>query len=176
MGRKSEFSTRSIKLLILANAGFYSEKKLFYRIKDQILERFGIPDGYDLQIIEHYCYACDGLGCFRCDKGVWDRKKWYLLRYKLGSHVFHQPVRTLPPGYDIRNDLREIVKGKIRHNFVDPREAQRAALCLIRKYDTKLWFKIHKTRLGKAFYPLRTRIVWGWRQLWNRKFYRDLPF
>lgn len=172
--------SKDIELLSLANAGSYPYKLKFYQVKDFILERYGIPDGYDLQILEDACYNCDGAGCWRCDKGVWSRRQWYLLRFKLGRHVFHQPVGFLPAQYDRQKDLRETIKGRICHAPVDYRLAERAAFRLMRKYQPILWLWVHKDRLWRALYLLRVRTVWAWRRLLDRLYKhdsdREVPF
>lgn len=171
---------KDLEALRLANAGAYACKRDFYRLKDRILEQYGDPDGYDLQIIEDLCFNCNGDGCWRCDKGVWDRRTFYLLRYHVGGLVFHKPERFLPPQYDRQEDLRETIKGRIRHDEVDHRLAQRAAFRLMRKYHPALWLRVHKSRLRRALYPLKVRVVWAWRQRWTRLFKknldREIPF
>lgn len=157
-----------LEALRLANAGAYCHKREFYQVKDHLLEQYGVPDGYDLQIIEDPCYNCNGTGCWRCDKGVWARRTFYLLRFRIGSHVFHKPERFLPPAYGRQKDLRETVKGRIRHSEVDYRQAQKAAFRLMRKYCPALWFRVHKNRLGRALYHRKVRIVWSWRRKWAR--------
>lgn len=157
---------RDLEALRLANAGAYTYKREFYQVKDHLLEQYGVPDGYDLQVIEDICYNCNGDGCWRCNKGVWARRTFYLLRFRIGSRVFHKPEWFLPPAYDRQKDLRETIKGRIRHAEIDYRQAQRAAFRLMRKYRPALWLWVHKNRLGRALYPLKIRIVRACRRHW----------
>lgn len=76
------------------------DKRRFYAMKDRILSRFGIEDGFDIQHIEgKQCWSCDGTGglwepggCWRCLDGWYKRPVWVTLqRYKLGRYTFHLP-------------------------------------------------------------------------------------
>lgn len=78
-------------------------KKDFYELKQRILQRFGTPDGHDVQHIPgKECYGCDGTGifkyseydtCERCYGSGWYKQPvWVVLRrYRFGRYVFHSP-------------------------------------------------------------------------------------
>jgi|GEM_PF-2821193 len=137
---------QDMPLLILANAGNYREKRRFYALKDALLESFGALQGYDLQIIEDLCWNCDGAGCRRCVGGVWNRRRVYLLRFRLHGRIFHRPVPILPQ--DLRGEEPcEKIHGYIRHPQVDSHRAQAAAMRLLYRYDRKEWAKILRNRL-----------------------------
>jgi hypothetical protein len=75
-------------------------KDAFYKVKDQILQRWGEPDGTDLQHISKVCFTCDGSGsyyrkgdCRKCYGTGKFEEFWTLLqRYKLGGYSFHKPL------------------------------------------------------------------------------------
>lgn len=65
---------------------------VFYRAKDIILARYGKEDGFDLQVIEHTCWDCDGDGCDRCNgTGVYRTVYVKLAVTRFGPFKFHSP-------------------------------------------------------------------------------------
>lgn len=86
-------------LLFIANS---TPSRSFYVLKNDLLKRFGTPDGCDIQHIVKWCWSCEQTGihkgyygeqkCFKCDgTGIYDNALIRLLRFRLGSHVFHIP-------------------------------------------------------------------------------------
>lgn len=80
----------------------------WYSLKDKLIKKFGVNNGYDLQFIPgKKCNSCSGTGkftkylfgsaykepCWRCTAG-WYKLPIYVLleRNKVGDHVFHKPI------------------------------------------------------------------------------------
>lgn len=86
------------------SAGAWVYRYAFYQLKNTILEKYGHEADYDLQHIEKKCHSCDGKGnhprgqCYRCNSGVYQRKKVVLKRWILNGCVFHKPVGELDSG------------------------------------------------------------------------------
>lgn len=87
------------------SAGEWAYKSSFYKLKNELLLKYAHEADYDLQHIVKTCHSCDGKGnhhtgsqCYRCDKGVYARKKVILKRWILNGAVFHQPVGELVDG------------------------------------------------------------------------------
>jgi hypothetical protein len=86
-------------LLFNANSGCKSRD--FYALKKEILKKFGVCDGYDIQFIEgKKCYTCGGNGkywndeeCWNCTDG-WYKQPFYsvLERRKIDTYIFHIPL------------------------------------------------------------------------------------
>lgn len=83
------------------SAGAWWCQRAFYALKNQLLEKYGHPADYDLQIIKKQCYACGGTGrfrdmrCNRCDNGIYQIRKVVLKRFILNNQLFHKPVGNL---------------------------------------------------------------------------------
>jgi hypothetical protein len=112
------------ELFHLANSATYPEKRdIFYPLKHELLRKYGIPDGWDLQIINNKCWDCNGSGecfydqsdCYACDgTGIYSQCSIRLDRYRLGDRVYHIPQSTgiEPSGY------KNKIEGLIRHETV----------------------------------------------------------
>jgi hypothetical protein len=97
-------------------------QRQFYALKDELLKRFGTPDGFDIQHIVRTCYSCDGTGihmgyygaesCFRCNDGIYDEALVKLLRFKLGSYTFHIPDGRIESGV---LPFPPTIEGYVRH-------------------------------------------------------------
>lgn len=91
-------------LRVCNSAGAWTFKYSFYKLKNNILERYGHEADYDLQHIKKKCYSCDGKGnhvrgkCWNCDKGVYSRKDVVLKRYLINGAIFHKPIGELYNG------------------------------------------------------------------------------
>ena len=105
----------------------------FYPYKAQILKRYGIPDGYDVQHIQKECWHCDGSGidpytpgyvsraggwteiyCDRCcGSGFYRDTTHYLQRYRFGDRIYHTPK----PKDELIGDERQGIQGFIEHSF-----------------------------------------------------------
>lgn len=87
------------------SAGYWAYRPAFYKLKNQLLEKYGHEADYDLQHIEKKCYSCGGTGWYRennrcqnCNKGIYSRKDIVLKRFLLNGYIFHQPIGELEPG------------------------------------------------------------------------------
>lgn len=181
-------------------AGDYS----WYLVKDRIMRRVAFPDGADMQLlppkpcwnctvgIVHwralsdggpiYCRQCDGRGNYRPERLV------QLLRFKLGSHVFHKPgdsvsnlaarledpeeadpVAAFRDGVAARWGAKERIEGLIRHDrnkHPDLGYWSRVVLELL--FNTRHMLRVmrrHYPRVWKTWvlrktYRLRERMGW----------------
>lgn len=91
------------------NADGWEDRKLFYVLKNEILDKYGIENGYDIQVLNKHCYGCDGTGvwnyyyhgdndetCLKCNgTGVYSSKHIVLKRYILNKVLFHKPLGEL---------------------------------------------------------------------------------
>lgn len=120
--------------LYLANSsppGGRELRQRFYAMKQRICERYGTPDGYDIQHFDgKKCFGCDGTGiheywdsgdqdyCWKCGGSGWfKRERWVTLkRWRVGNRVFHQPdgVSYEKPTPVLRNITFE---GFIQHGY-----------------------------------------------------------
>lgn len=153
----------------LANAhpSNYWKKAWWFSFKEKFLARYAMRDGYDLQIIEHTCYACDGAGgCPRCTDGIYHRAEVSLQRWVFpNGDVYHKPASYLPAG---RPEIyKSQIQGLIRHRDISESVAIRAALRLFFRYDRALFWKLLDTYYGmgairsvidRKTYRLRWRI------------------
>lgn len=93
----SELTAKDLKWFQLANAcpapGFYAFKKRF-------LQRFAVPDGFDLQRVPKMCRVCDGSGYYLLDvecrscggDGIHHVNEHWLQRWDLAGTVYHVPL------------------------------------------------------------------------------------
>lgn len=89
------------------SAGAWHYKQSFYRLKNEILQKYGHEADYDLQVIKKPCYSCNGTGKFKSDwkmtetcwscngSGIYQTKKVVLKRWVLNGAIFHQPIGDL---------------------------------------------------------------------------------
>lgn len=84
------------------SAGTWCYRSAFYKLKNELLEKYGHEADYDLQHIVKRCYSCDGKGnhhtghrCWNCNNGVYARKDVLLKRFLLNGRLFHQPIGEL---------------------------------------------------------------------------------
>lgn len=115
--------------------GYQKEKEAFYQLKTKLLNRFGIRDGYDMQLLPPVrCRRCRGTGrvyeedeqevidCEDCDgTGNYHDTAYVVLnRFRLGRFVFHQPFaryrrHTLPELFVyLLDDPNRQIQGKTR--------------------------------------------------------------
>ena len=140
--------------LINANATGY-----WYRWKDILLHRYGVPDGFDTQRLEAPCWSCggtgwwgtDGNGCECCDcvDGVHHVTRTKLWRWQIEGFVFHRPdeariwndselvaiERTVFD--DEHNKWHRRIIGRVQHRPTHPalsREAEAWLLLLLGQY------------------------------------------
>jgi hypothetical protein len=104
-------------LLHIANRSIKGQQQrfidAFYRIKDLLLKKYGVEDGYDIQKIPgKKCNSCGGTGhharysnmppyrvydwvaCYHCYGGWYRFPKWICLqRYTFNGYHFHRPLK-----------------------------------------------------------------------------------
>lgn len=92
-------------LRVCNSGGAWAYKQSFYKLKNEILEKYGHEADYDLQTIKKKCYTCNGTGrhhsgnaCWNCTNGVYSTKKVVLKRYLINGAIFHNPVGELFAG------------------------------------------------------------------------------
>lgn len=168
------------KLLHIANSYPSAiDKERFYAMKSRILQRWGTPDGRDIQHIEgKQCWTCYGSGiyvgiywisgdewqdtCNRCFGSGWFKSPvWVVLeRYRIGNFVFHQPTDRLYKAPESLEPTNQI-EGYIEHRDYGWRKPIWAAIVLGLIFDWKLAW------LGLKGEANSTRIVQRWHR-WKR--------
>jgi hypothetical protein len=98
---------------LLHHANRHTKSESFYKIKDEILTRYGKQVGYDIQHIPgKTCNSCGGRGqhpkysntppykiydwadCYHCWGGWYKFPKWICLaRIEFGTYIFHKPLK-----------------------------------------------------------------------------------
>jgi len=91
------------------SGGAWAYKSAFYKLKNELLLKYGHEADYDLQHIVKKCYSCGGTGwysevnrCRNCDNGVYARKDVILKRWILNGAIFHQPLGELTGSNSIK--------------------------------------------------------------------------
>lgn len=90
-------------------------RESFYALKTELLNRYGVKDGVDIQYIEKpcFCYGKYGNRCYKCGGSYVFERKWIRLqRWRFVDYSFHQPLETL---YSPREALNVTIKGYIEH-------------------------------------------------------------
>lgn len=92
-------------LRVCNSGGAWAFRSSFYKLKTQILEKYGHEADYDLQTIKKKCYTCNGTGqhrsgnaCWNCTNGIYQTKKVVLKRFLINAAIFHNPVGELFAG------------------------------------------------------------------------------
>lgn len=113
-----ELDHKSIHWFHLCNCSTFSYKQSFYAFKARFLHRFGTPDGWDEQRINHECWTCGGTGlfeghstCRRCDgEGIYRTSFVWLARYELAGRIYHipdeRPPHVVKPVYKFTGYIR----------------------------------------------------------------------
>lgn len=155
-------------LLHHGNTGYRCQK--FYDIKNMLLDKYGIPEGIDVQLIYgKECISCEGTGiyhgyygsqyCYRCaGSGMYkDDRIVKLLKIKFGKYSFHKPIQsTILTTYnkDIIHPQPNIY-GYITHEKSKYCSLARFILFLVyEKSYLKRWWK--ETGNGWRVYPFRS--------------------
>jgi len=157
----------------LANSGTYSGKQSFYsNVKTIILDKFGIFDGYDQQIIKKECWSCHGTGlykhywyecgelmcikqekCYSCIKGVYSTRQFFLKRYILNENIYHIPCDFEPIVGPIKNKINGIIK----HETVNSEQAYRAYIILLFLYNKNKFYCLIKDMIQEE---IRLKTNW----------------
>lgn len=178
------------RMLRSANSGDHPWKRQwFYPFKERLLDRYGIPDGYDLQVLPgKVCFRCSGdrhdpylwdedqnqpEPCDRCGGSGWwlPPKNVYLHRFKLWGGVFHTP-RMQPPASPFHPLVEEPVmtfEGLLPRREVDQNEAARCALLLVLVFEPSTWVKMHWLAANNLWRRLRRRSDYlkRWLRAWR---------
>lgn len=174
-----------------ANSGLC--RHLFYPYKAQILKRYGVPDGYDVQRIKKECWVCNGEGvsynpfsqessdqstlvfCCHCSgTGFYRNSTHYLQRYRLGDRTYHTPT----PKDELIGDERELIQGFIEHTYSIPYPSEFSIqVCLLRWLPAEfLRWRIKdlrdKWRRSDDYYRYKFHRRWI-REAWTKD---DIPF
>lgn len=170
---------RTVEWLRLANAGKFSEKKLwFYPFKTRFLRAHALPDGFDLQIITLKCWCGDGIWrgiddappkdrwerCMKCGgTGIYLKKRIPLIRWLLNGHLFHEPsiLVTDHPRMEYRNTF----DGLIGHEDVSDKVARRAMERLFLRYEPNRFYDLWLARLRDWKYWRVNKIRWQIRRV-----------
>lgn len=145
-----------------ANAGNYAYKQLFYTdVKHRVLREYGEFAGHDKQVIERKCWSCHGTGvykkywyeglyrillssekCWNCNDGIYSCVTYYLERWVLNGKLYHIPVMDSGV-FPYVNEL----KGVIKHEPVDNKEALKSFLVLLFYYNRKSFMAFVRERI-----------------------------
>lgn len=191
------------KMMNAGAAWHLAGKTAVYTFKGRMCRRFGRTDGFDLQVIEFACWGPGGpdrgqdcnaktrkVGepvCPKCGgTGVFDRKRVWLLRWRIGEALFHEPV-TLEKDHFLYLELlrnppepREKIIGYVKHEPVSQLAAYRAYMRLLLRYEPAEWVKQQMNRLRNLRDTHCRRVAWNIRRL--RDVFRiaqpdtDVPF
>jgi hypothetical protein len=140
------------------------KKHWWFPFKEKFLARYAVRDGYDLQIIEHSCYACDGMGCHRCEDGIYSRHEIPLQRWLFpNGDLYHKPAPYLPAGRPACYHSQ--IKGLIKHADITERTAILAALRLFFRYDRGRFIDLVRATYGDRYWlgqlkAKTSRIYW----------------
>lgn len=127
-------------------------KDVFYRLKRELLERYGQPaPKLIIQYIVKHCWECNGQGfvggevCDRCDFGIYEQLWVFHHRYRLGGHDFLMPSyrQFTPP--DAQADIEGYVK-KERHWG-----CQEATLWLLFLFARPVFWRIVRSGFYSSF-------------------------
>lgn len=154
---------------LLHHANRLGRDHYFYKVKKKLLEKYGTPDGYDIQIIDGKpCFSCHGTGiynrfmdgacdCDRCGGNGYYKDPFFvqLNRYNLGDFSFHVPgdkQYCKTPSPELLSGANKSISYYITH--MEPaRYAQVCKLVLILLYDRKNFFS------AAIPYHLRDKII-----------------
>lgn len=166
---------KQIKIRILSwllhHANRHTKSDHFYKIKKELLQKYGTFLQYDVQFIHgKKCYTCGGDGiykgyseydgkrftdhCWNCNATGWYRSPvWNILeKNKFGKYSFHTPWQRSYTKPDIE---QPVITGYIEHSYTKHGEFALTALYIL--FDRKRWWKQWKKDIG-----------WGWRvQAWR---------
>lgn len=148
------------RLLHICNSEPYcfGSKDEFYALKSRLLERYGTPDGYDVQHIPGKpCWSCEGTGglyepcgCYKCGGSGWFKHPvWISLkRHRFGRFVFHTPENRsyVKPKPDVTN-----IEGYVKHACYSRRQVQWAALVLSLLFARQVFWRLASERINSLW-------------------------
>lgn len=150
----------------LANAGSYCDKQSFYAFKTRFLKRFAQRDGWDLQEMPKFCYACAGSGthltgqsCHRCHgSGIYTIAHHWLERWQLGDHIYHVPIHCSPP-FKEQHPVHTF-SGRIQHEEVPGNVAYRCYLRLLLRHEPQAFYDHILQRIKDKWVFGRLSLKW----------------
>lgn len=140
----------------------YFSKNEFYEIKKNLLLKYGVMIGTEIQHIKSKCYSCNGTGvfhsfyklpetCFKCGgSGVYKEFWTVLYKYKIDKWEFFIPYKRMDhyePLFD--GKIYPIIEGYINHETPKNRIGRECALWLLLIYNRKSFFN----ELGRIGFP-----------------------
>ncbi len=141
---------------LLHHANRLGKDEYFYKIKNNILSKYGAFICFDVQFIEgKKCYSCRGTGehvyyrwdgtydydfCWHCHNGWYKRRTWNILsRIKFGKYEFHQPFQRV---YHKPYNGIPVIEGYFDHEKSKYSNFAKTILFLIyEKGYLKRWYK-----------------------------------
>jgi len=164
----------------------------FYKIKNNLLKKYGKHICYDVQFIEgKKCYSCGGTGihvyyseytgkaydrdtCWHCIGGWYKRPVWNILaKVQFGKYTFHQPYER---SYTKPDNSIPVIEGYIDHNVSKYSDLALTVLYLLyRKGYVKLWIK-QSVRMRMIRIENYFNRYSHWREAYGPFEYDELPF
>lgn len=152
-------------LLHVANSS-PTDSEGFYPMKARILQRWGRPDGYDVQeLAGQPCWGCDGRGtfyhtysgdpdeCRRCYGTGWWRAPRFgrLHRYRLGRYTFHLPGESQYGVFRVPADDRPRgrIVGYVDHRSYSFNARMRCAFLLALVFDRRFAAQLLRTSCNR---------------------------
>jgi len=155
-------------LLFHANKG--SNNQEFYKIKNALLEEYGVLLGTEIQeITGKSCYSCNGTGtyrgsyyselCYNCiGTGFYKEPFWTVLqKYYFGTYYFHKPLKKL----NEKPEGMVSIKG-----YIHKTESE---YTLLSRLLLGMYFGLSKgTLLNGSYINVYWACKWYWRRNWLR--------
>ncbi|MEC7753800.1 MAG: hypothetical protein VYB44_07205 [Bacteroidota bacterium] len=166
------------EILHLANRDIPEKYKTqFYKIKNKLVDKYGVKVGQDIQHIKQQCWSCrDGVfhsdwkepeTCWSCGGTGIYREEWNRLdKYQVGRHFFHQPIERMfiyDPLFD--GEAKPIIQGYIRHQKPKYRIGLEMAYWLLLIYGYKPKLRGFATSKPRTPLLLLVSIRWKIRML-----------
>jgi hypothetical protein len=161
---------------ILHHANRCTKYPEFYEIKDNILSKYAVTIGYEVQHIEgKKCYSCNGTGvhykysytcraydvdgCWHCFGGWYKRPQWILLAVKrFGRFVFHKPIQR---EYKAKNPFEKQEGWKVDKlitGYIDHTPGKYSFLAVY------VLFLLYRPAMAKKYFL--NNVGTGWRLYW----------
>lgn len=154
-------------LLHFANRNIiFTRKEEFYKIKTQLLQRYGSLLGEEIQHVKKICYSCEGSGKFKCEwkptepcwscggDGIYEEFWVRLNRYQFGRFVFHQPTVRMTSYEPLFEGVSlPVIEGYIRHDRPKYHIGAECCYWLFLFYDRSTFRRV----FGRIGYPSKKR-------------------
>lgn len=177
---------RDLQLINWLAKADHKKKKLCYQLKDILLKKYGVADGFDLQEFTRPCWSDDDYGVYGDQYYSGETFSWHehiLARHKIGNLTFHSPtddfryrninhVKKESPYFDFAkahcrekiDEIKEVPKG---FNKPEAIKAFRRIVCkfkplfretIVKKPRPKYPFIIPKFWMNGDFDEFRVRV------------------